>query len=351
MPPTQGQGSRRRTRMAVAASAAAAAALAISASAGPASAAPAHRLKSQDPGARLGGATLVGTSGHDRIVGGSKADFIRALRGDDRVHGGAGHDEIGGGPGNDRLRGGPGPDYLLGGPGADTIAGGPGSDYIIDHRGPTVVSTGQGDYTVDVRDGHCDDRIKCRGLKGTVYADRHDTIRRNCRTGRGRVIYTKPPKAQKDHTYVSPAPNQSGSGTNDDPFTARLSSDQCNQTQADACGVWFNGRDLKGFWTNEYVPAYRCPASFPWLINRDVRSSDLALPRGVSGASDNTGVAITGYSGDVGKRIGPVAFRYATGTLTGFPYSSATSWTFNGGYQIGLYCTDDLKKAILLGGG
>ena len=52
-------------------------------------------------------------------------------------------------------------------------------------------------------------------------------------------------------------------------------------------------------------PPIGCPASVPWLINRDVRSSDLALPRGVSGASD----------------------------------------------EIGLYCTDDLKKAILLGSG
>src|SRR4051794_4622367 len=342
----------RHRAMCVAASGVAAIAVTIGAGVAPASAAPAApRLKSQDPGARLGGKTLVGTGGHDRIAGGAKPDFIRALRGNDRVHGGGGHDEIGGGPGNDRIRGGAGPDYLLGGAGADKIGGGPGGDFIIDHSSPTIVRTGPGAYTVDVRDKRGDDGVGCGGWRGTIYANRHDSIRRNCRTGRGRVVYAKPPKAQNDHTYVSPAPNQSGSGTNDDPFTARLSSDECNHTQPDACGVWFNGRDLKGFWTNEYVPAYRCPASVPWLLNRDVRSSDLALPRGVNGASDSTGVAITGYSGDVGKRIGPVAFRYATGTLTGFPYSSATSWKLNGGYQIGLYCTDDLKKAILLGGG
>lgn len=346
----QGQHSSRQTRMAVAISAVAAVALVVGAGAAPASAAPsAHRLASRDPGARLGGKTLVGTNGHDQLVGGTKADFIDGLRGNDHIHGGAGHDEIGGDSGDDHLRGGAGPDYLLGGPGADRIGGGPGGDYIIDRSGPTVVRTGPGAYTVDVRDGRGDDRVGCRGSKGTVYADRGDAIRRNCRTGRGRVVYGKPPKASKDHTYVSPAPNQSGSGTNADPFTARLKADDCNNTVADACGVWFNGRDLTGFWKNEFVPAYRCPDNFPWLLNRDVRSSDLALPRGVNGLSDNTGVAITGYSGDVGKRIGPVAFRYATGTLTGFPYSSATSWTYNGGYQIGLECTADLKKAILLG--
>ncbi len=69
-------------------------------------------------------ATIVGTTGPDRIRGTGRRDVIVALGGRDRVLGRGGRDVICGGPGRDVLRGGPGRDRLSGGPGRDTITQG-----------------------------------------------------------------------------------------------------------------------------------------------------------------------------------------------------------------------------------
>jgi hypothetical protein len=82
-------------------------------------------------------ATVVGTSGKDRLRGTKRADVIAALGGSDTVKarggndivcGGAGRDTLSGGRGKDRLRGGKGRDRLIGGPGRDRLSGGPGRD-------------------------------------------------------------------------------------------------------------------------------------------------------------------------------------------------------------------------------
>jgi hypothetical protein len=71
---------------------------------------------------------IVGGRGNDRIGGGGGNDLICAGPGNDRVAGGGGEDRLLGGPGRDRLRGGRGNDRLIGGPGADRFRGGPGID-------------------------------------------------------------------------------------------------------------------------------------------------------------------------------------------------------------------------------
>jgi Ca2+-binding RTX toxin-like protein len=94
-------------------------------------------------------ATIVGTTGNDKIKGTNGADVIVGLGGkdrisgrggDDRICGGAGKDKLKGGKGNDRvfgdegddrLSGGRGNDYLDGGPGSDRCTGGPGTDTKV----------------------------------------------------------------------------------------------------------------------------------------------------------------------------------------------------------------------------
>lgn len=94
-------------------------------------------------------ATVVGTSGADRLKGTKKADVIVGLGGNDtikglggndvvcagagadKVFGGAGNDQVFGEGGNDMVFGGPGADRLLGQAGADTLVGGPGKDQEI----------------------------------------------------------------------------------------------------------------------------------------------------------------------------------------------------------------------------
>ena len=84
-------------------------------------------------------ATLLGTSGDDRLKGTHKADVVVALGGNDVVKGlggndvvcaGDGDDKVLGGPGRDRLYGEAGRDHLVGGSGKDRLVGGPDRDAI-----------------------------------------------------------------------------------------------------------------------------------------------------------------------------------------------------------------------------
>jgi uncharacterized delta-60 repeat protein len=89
-------------------------------------------------------ATIVGTSGRDRLVGTRRADVIVALGGSDRVSGGGGNDIICGGAGNDSISGGNGNDKLYGEDGRDSISGGAGNDKTSGGAGNDKLSGGAG---------------------------------------------------------------------------------------------------------------------------------------------------------------------------------------------------------------
>jgi hypothetical protein len=68
---------------------------------------------------------------------------------------------------------------------------------------------------------------------------------------------------------------------------------------------------------------------------------------GLEVALDNAGISITGFQ--VQNIDGK---DYLIGTKTGFPNSSATSWTFGyAHYQMNLHCTKDLSSAAFSTGG
>jgi Ca2+-binding RTX toxin-like protein len=77
-----------------------------------------------------GNERLFGTPGNDVIVGLEGKDKLFGLKGDDVVCGGAGNDKLSGGPGKDKLFGEGGKDKLKGGPGKDKLSGGPGKDKL-----------------------------------------------------------------------------------------------------------------------------------------------------------------------------------------------------------------------------
>ena len=78
----------------------------------------------------LGGADdIFGKKGDDVIYGGHGADFIKGQRGNDTLYGQRGQDELFGGRGGDKLFGGKGDDELFGNQGADTLNGGNGDDF------------------------------------------------------------------------------------------------------------------------------------------------------------------------------------------------------------------------------
>lgn len=95
---------------------------------------------------------FTGTSRADRLTGTSGADVIRGLGGNDVLNGGKGNDKIFGGAGNDKLTGGAGNDKLYGDAGNDTIYARDGNRDVVD----------------------------CAGGHDVVYADKRDTVARNC---------------------------------------------------------------------------------------------------------------------------------------------------------------------------
>jgi RTX calcium-binding nonapeptide repeat (4 copies) len=340
------------------------------------------RLLRLDPGARLGANTQVGApdgarllgvprrtnfilglGAQQRIVGGGDHDQLGARGagsvvlgrgGPDLIHGGATSDRLGGGPGQDLIHGhdgadmilgGAGRDLIYGGPGLDRIRSGPGRDRVVDDRGATTVRAGSGRDGVDVADGRGNDRVLCTaGSLARVVADADDQVGDSCRVVTERVVARRPGPAPPARA----AQRVTGDGSNDRPFVM-----DCGRTGLVDCDIGpFPRRTLDGFWANEYVPAYKCPPSNPYLFRQDYAPFGTALPQGVEVRglrSGEVGVSITGRSTiKVEGRDG----RYPTGSLTGPGQSSATNWKFvgEGIYQVILHCTSDPDHSYALMG-
>jgi uncharacterized delta-60 repeat protein len=89
-------------------------------------------------------ATIVGTSGRDKLKGTRRADVIVALGGSDTVDGGGGDDIVCGGDGNDSVKGGSGSDKIYGEAGKDKLSGGAGNDKMSGGAGNDTLSGGAG---------------------------------------------------------------------------------------------------------------------------------------------------------------------------------------------------------------
>ncbi len=91
---------------------------------------------------------IVGTDGDDVIVGGRGADHIRGLGGDDLICGGPTHERAGGESITQALYGGLGNDTLIGGSGIDDMFSGPGSDLLIGLQGNDYMDGAAGTDTL-----------------------------------------------------------------------------------------------------------------------------------------------------------------------------------------------------------
>jgi VCBS repeat-containing protein len=98
-------------------------------------------------------ATVVGTTGDDRLRGTPGDNVVAGLGGEDRIIGGGGHDVICGGSGEDLITTGKGP---------DKIYGGTADDRIISRKGPDIVYGGSGDDRLNGGPGV----DACRGESG-----------------------------------------------------------------------------------------------------------------------------------------------------------------------------------------
>ena len=88
--------------------------------------------------------SLVGSQGHDFLLGHAGTDVLHAGRGHDFLSGGEGDDHLNGGEGNDLLLGGVGMDYLQGETGSDVLIGGADSDYLGGGEGDDILEGGAG---------------------------------------------------------------------------------------------------------------------------------------------------------------------------------------------------------------
>lgn len=121
-------------------------------------------------------ATIVGTTGNDRLLGTSGNDVIVALDGNDLIEAGDGNDTVCGGAGDDILLGAGGTDRLLGEDGDDDLRGDGGDDTLIGGPGNDALRGGAdndeltGDAGDDVMIG-ADGTDDCDGISGVDSTD------------------------------------------------------------------------------------------------------------------------------------------------------------------------------------
>jgi Ca2+-binding RTX toxin-like protein len=299
-----------------------------------ASSAVAEVLRERDPGKRLGGNTIVVTGNGTRIVGvPHRPNFIIALGNGDTIVAGGRNDQIGALGRNVTLVAGTvGHELLIGGTGGKVIVDGAGHDLTMEMapRATIVVSSPADRIVVQGRN----DRVECAGESShdVIYAGATDRVDASCAKRHDRVLPTSDirPLVQSPRGRQAVGSYVSGSGSNDDPYAGFCAS------YVDVCTPGpFAARSLTGLWTNEYVPAYKCPSTQPYLRAVDYAPAGTKLPRGVEVKGlGPIGVSITGVSTDPGGR--------ANGTLTGGTDSSATNWTTGtASYEIVLHCAKE----------
>ena len=129
-----------------------------------------------------------------------------------------------------------------------------------------------------------------------------------------------------------------GRGTYDDPYVA-----PCDNPRGVDCTVnAFPEIILRFFWSTTVVPAYRCPAGHPYLIDQNYVSFGTNVPRGVEIAGlGPVGVSITSFLSVPINRDE----RRATGTRDGPTNASATNWSDGpAAFRVILHCTSDANR-------
>ena len=96
---------------------------------------------------------LYGNTGNDKILGGSKIDFIYGGSGNDTLLGNAGNDRIYAGTGNDLIDGGKNDDKIWGESGCNAITGNDGNDTIYGGEGYDAIDGGNGQDVIYLQKG------------------------------------------------------------------------------------------------------------------------------------------------------------------------------------------------------
>jgi hypothetical protein len=93
------------------------------------------------------------------------------------------------------------------------------------------------------------------------------------------VLYRRPPSGASpaEAPAAHAAQSVGGDGSSGNPYVA-----ECTAPQDVVCTTpFFAARSLSGLWANEYVPAYQCPPSHPYLYDERYAPAGTSLPHGV----------------------------------------------------------------------
>lgn len=305
----------------------------------------AARLAAQDPGAVVGGDTIVATGDSAWVVGvPHRPNFIFALGPNEVVFAGQGRNVIRALAANVTVHAGGGSTFVWGGPGA-TLIGGSGRDMLTD-TGPRATVWVRSATTVAVLYGR-HSRVLCsrRARGALIYVAASDTVSSRCRAVHARVL----PVSRVHGAPTGPrvgAQQVTGDGSNDNLHVAL-----CDDPQDADCTVSGFPRRLVDGWPNGggFVPAYRCPPDHPYrsiynFIDGTNGPFGWTVGPGVGIQEDwgdyPIGVSITGVS-DVQDPGLPGGVLW-TGTKTGFPNSSVSNWNWRAHwYRVVLHCTSN----------
>lgn len=288
----------------------------------------AQRLLNRDPGARMGGDTIVGTSTGDTLRGvRDRPNFVLAVGARETIIGGGHNDELGATGDQDTIVAGHDHELIEGGADGTIVGSGAGHDLLIDRKNNATILVQSPNDEIVVSGYH--DRVLCSPhITDVIYKGPSDSVSPTCRADKDPVH----PVAGTGHALhamlAHPAARTLfGDGTNDNPYL-----EYCPSYTDTLCTVTFPARTLSGLWANEYVPAYKCPSPQPYLTNYDFAPHGTTIPKGVQ---------IQGL-GPIGVSILTTLEKdgLAQGTATGFPHSSATNWTIgDASYTVILHCT------------
>lgn len=307
----------------------------------------ASELVGRDPGKRVGGNTIVVTGDGEDVLGvPDRPNFIIALGSGDKITDEGQNSELGALGENDTIVADRSHELIVAGPHGKVIVAGSGDMVVETHSDGTIMLESSGDEVIDT--GRHDHIICTRAaVHDTIHDNKSDTVNRMCHKNHDPVDPVASSGATSAEAPAAHAAQSvSGDGSSGNPYVA-----ECTSPQDVVCTTpYFPSRSLTGLWANEYVPAYQCPPSHPYLYNQRYAPAGTSLVHGVSVLGlGPIGMSITGFKTKDVTSNG-ITSSYEIGTDTGFPNSSATNWeTGTNSYQIQLHCTSDTQYAVFLG--
>jgi hypothetical protein len=296
----------------------------------------AARLAARDPAARIGAEMIINTSVQGRSVGvPHRPNFIIGLGSKETIVGRHAGDQLGAIGDHTTIYDGKGNAFIHGGRGARLVARA-GHDMLVDTQANATVLLRSRGNEVIVSGRH--DRVLCSpgSRDDTIYVGKSDSVGRTCRADHARVLSISRLRAEPRAARAA-ASVVTGNGSNADPYVTSCSPPKPGFVLGRSCSVEFPQRSLSGLWANEYVPSYKCPADYQYLVRTaDFRRFGNTTPLGVEiRGLGPIAVNITGIFSPPGNT------QLIGGIKTDYPNSSVTNWTFGtNSYQVVLHCAN-----------